>query len=67
MNSRILDVLRDGIYDDFAIACHGVHLHFLGMFDELAHDDRVFLGDIGCKSEEALEFFLVAAHVHGCT
>ena len=60
-----LDVLGDGVGDDFAVLCHGIHLHLLGVLDELAHHHGVFLRYVGRQLEEALQLFLVGADVHG--
>ena len=35
------------------------------MFDELADNDRMFLRHVGCQLQEAFEFFLVGADIHG--
>ena len=58
-------MLGDGVGDDFAVLCHGVHLHLLGVLDELAHHHGVFLRYVGRQLEEALQLFLVGADVHG--
>ena len=35
------------------------------MLDELADNDRMFLRHVGCQLQEAFEFFLVGADIHG--
>ena len=65
MHAGKLDVLGNGVGDDFAVLCHGVHLHLLGVLDELAHHHGVFLRYVGRQLEEALQLFLVGADVHG--
>ena len=59
-----LDVLADGVGNDFSLFCHGIHLHFLGVLDELAHHHGVLLADVGGQLEEAFQFLLVGADVH---
>ena len=67
MNSGKLDVFTDGVGNDFTILCHGIHFYFFGMFDELAHYYRMLLGYVGSQLQEAFQFFLVGAYVHGST
>ena len=47
------------------VAGHGVHLHFLCVFDELAHHYGVVFRDVGGELEEAHQFVVVGADVHG--
>ena len=54
----------DGIGNNFTVLCHGIHFHFLGMFDELADNNRMFLRYISRKLQETFQFFLVGADVH---
>ena len=60
-----LDVLGDGVFDNLTILCHGVELDFLGVLQELRHDDGVFLGHLGGHLEELLQFVFIVADVHG--
>ena len=57
-------MLGDSIGDDFAVFCHGIHLHLLGVEHELRDDHRVFLADRGSQFEETLQFVLVGAYIH---
>ena len=54
-----LDVLRNGVGDDFTVFCNGVHFNLLGMLHEAGNNHRVFLRHVGSQFEEAFEFFLV--------
>ena len=67
MDTGKLDVLRDGVGDNLTVLSHGVHLNLLGVLDELAHNDRMVLADVGCQLEESLQLVLVGAYVHGST
>ena len=60
-----LDVLTDGISNDFTVFGHSIHLYFLGMFNELTYDDRMVFAHISCQFQEAFELIPVGAHVHG--
>ena len=62
-----LDVLADRIHQDLAMIGHGIHLHLLGMFDELADHHRMLLADIRRQLQEALQLLLVRADIHGGT
>ncbi|OQB68149.1 MAG: hypothetical protein BWX93_01609 [Bacteroidetes bacterium ADurb.Bin139] len=42
-------MFANGISYDFTIAGHGIHLHFLGMFNELAYHNRVLPAHVGCQ------------------
>ena len=64
MHACKLNVLADGVGHDFAVFGNGIHLDFLGMLDELAHHDRVFLRDVSCKLEEPFELVPVGTYVH---
>ena len=59
-----LDMLGDSIGDDFAVFCHGIHLHLLGVEHELRDDHGVFLADRSSQFEETLQFVLVGADIH---
>ena len=57
-------MLGDSIGDDFAVFCHGIHLHLLGVEHELRDDHGVFLADRSSQFEETLQFVLVGADIH---
>ena len=59
MHAGKLDVLADGISDDFAVSCHCIHLHLLGVLHKLAYYHGMFLGHICRKLQETLQFVLV--------
>ena len=65
--TRKLDVLADRIHHDLAMIGHGIHLHLLGVFDELADHHRMLLADIRRQLQEALQLLLVRANIHGGT
>ena len=64
--SRKLHMLRDGVGNDFAIACHSVHLHLLGIEHKLGDYHRVLLGNIGSELEELGELLIVETYIHRC-
>ena len=64
MYSRKLNVFGDCISDDFTVLCHSIHLHLLGMFDELADHYRMLLRYVGRQLQKAFQLFLVGAYVH---
>ena len=66
MYAGVLYVFGDCIGYDFAAVGYGVHLDFFGSLDKAADDDGVFGTDVGGETEEAFEFFLIGADVHGC-
>ena len=43
MHAGELDMLADGIGDNLAVTRHGIHFHLLGVLQELADDNRVFM------------------------
>ena len=67
MHPGKLDMLTDGICDNLTVLCHRIHLHLLGMLDELAHHHGMFLADIRCQLQEAFQFLPVGADVHRST
>ena len=58
------DVLADGVCHDFAVLRHSIHLHFLGMLNELAYHNRMFLADVRRQLQEAFQFLPVGADIH---
>ena len=64
MHAGIFDVFADGIFHDFAVACHCVELDFVGFGHELGDDHRVLLADFGRHFKESDEFLVVVAYVH---
>ncbi len=62
-----LYVFGYGIGDDLTVLCHGIHLHLLGVFHELAYDHRVLLRHICRQLQETFKLVVVGADVHGCT
>ena len=67
MYASELDVLADGVSDDFTILGHSVHLNLLVVLMEFADNNRMFLADVGSQLEETLQLVLVGTYVHGCT
>ena len=67
MHAGEFDVLGDGVGYNLTLVGNGIHLDFLGTLDELGNHDGMFLRDVGCEFEEAHQFLLVGAYVHGCT
>ena len=65
MYASILHVLRDGIFNDLAVLCHSVKLYLVGFCHELRDDNRIFFADLAGHLEEAFEFLIVLAYVHG--
>ena len=59
-----LDVLRDGILDNLAVAGYGVELNLLGILEELGDDHGELLGHLGGLSKEAMHLLVVVAYVH---
>ena len=59
-----LDVFRDRVGLDFTVLCNSVHLNLLRVLDKLGDNDRMLLGDVGGKTEEAFELLGVRADVH---
>ena len=57
----------DRIHDDLTLIGHRIHFHLLGMFNELADNDRMLLRNVGRQLQEAFEFLLVRADIHGGT
>ena len=54
-----LDMFRNGVSDNLAVACHCVHLHLLGMLDELAYHHGVILTHVGSQFKELLKLLLI--------
>ena len=67
MDSRILDVLGDGIGDDLSPVGYGIEFYFLGPLVEFAHNYRMLLGNLGGKRQEMAQLLFVMADVHGRT
>ena len=67
MNTCILHVLRDGIFHNLTLVGNGVELYLLGVLHELADYHGIVLGDLGGHVQEAMQFIVVVADVHGCT
>ena len=59
VNTRILDVLRDGVSYDLALICHGIHLDLLSTLDEARDDHWMLLADVSGHLEEAHELVLI--------
>ena len=59
VNTGKLDVLADGVGQYFAVFGHGIHLYFLGMFDETTHHHGVVFADIGSQLQETFKLFAV--------
>ena len=64
MHTGIFNVFTDGICEYLPVVCDGVHLDFLGVFDEAADNDGVLAGDFRCQTQKAVEFLVVGAYVH---
>ena len=64
MDAGKLDMLRDCICNDFAIAGHGIHLHLLCVLEESGHHHRVALRHISRQGEESFEFLARRANIH---
>ena len=62
-----LNMFRDSVCHNFSVLCHRIHLHLLGMFDELADNHWMLLRYIGRKLQEAFQFFLIGTNVHCST
>ena len=58
-------MLTDSVCHNFAILCHGIHFHFLGVLDELAHHYRMLFRYIGSQFQETFQFFLIRTYIHG--
>ena len=67
MNTGKLYMFRNGISQYLAVPGHSIHLNLLGIFNELGDDNRMILADISSQLEEAFQFVLVRADVHGST
>ena len=67
MHTGILDVLGNGILDDLSLVGNSVKLNLLGLSHELGHHYGELLGHLGSHGEEAVQFLVVVAHVHGST
>ena len=67
MDTGKLDVLADGIGDNLTVLGHGIHLHLLGMLNELAHHHGMVFRHIGCKTEEAFQLVFVGTYIHRST
>ena len=64
MHTGKLDMLGDGISQDFTVTGHSVHLDLLGMFDELRHHHRMILRNVGGQLQETAQLLTVRADVH---
>ena len=64
MHSGKLDMLTDGVRDNLSILRHSIHLHLLGMLNELAHHYGMFLADIRRQLQEAFQLLPVGTDVH---
>ena len=59
VNTGKLDVLADGVGQYFSVFGHGIHLYFLGMFDETTHYYGMVFADIGGQLQETFKLFAV--------
>ncbi|MPM52377.1 hypothetical protein SDC9_99136 [bioreactor metagenome] len=64
MDAGKFHVFRNGINRQFPLLSHGVHLNFLGSFDEFGNHHRVFFGDFSSQRQETFQFVYVGANVH---
>ncbi len=67
MHSGKLDMLTNRINQNLTVARDRIHLHFLGMLNELAYHNRVLLGHIRSQFEETFQFLMVGTYVHCST
>mmetsp|Transcript_22913 Transcript_22913/g.40425 ORF Transcript_22913/g.40425 Transcript_22913/m.40425 type:complete len:208 (-) Transcript_22913:3549-4172(-) len=65
VRSSILNMLGDGIVDDFTHASNTVELYLPGSLDVLRHDHRELLLDHSGGSKEAFQVFLAVNNSHG--
>jgi len=61
------DVFWNSIFHDFTVLCHSIEFYFLGFLHELWYNYRIFFWYLAGHLQEAFQFFLVVAYVHGCT
>ena len=64
MHAGEFDVFRDGVFDHFAVVGHGVEFDFLGVLQELRHDDGIFLRHFRGQFQERVQLLGIVAYVH---
>ena len=64
MDAGVLDMLRNGVFDDFALVGDGIELDFLRFLHKLRDDDGKFLRHLCRHIQEAMQFLVVVADVH---
>ena len=67
VNTSILYMLRDGIFHHLALVGNSVKLYLLGLGHELRNHYWELLRHLGSHREEAVQFLVVIANVHGST
>ena len=67
MHAGIFNVLTDSVCHNLTILCHSVHFHFLSVLNELAHHYRMLFRYVCSQFQEAFQFLLIGADVHGRT
>ena len=60
-------MLGDGIFHYLTVLCHSIELYLVGLLHELGDNHWEFLTYLAGKLEEAVQFIIVVAHVHGST
>ena len=67
VHTGILNMLRNGVFHNFALVGNGIELNLLGVLHELRHHDGVVLRHFCGHVEEAMQLLIVVADVHGST